>query len=408
LTSLSHKLQIKNFYPILFYLSRIEFKSLLLILPLTFIFGKWVISGAYIFILATYLLLQKIKNNDKIFIQFKILIFGILIAGINAVFSSSDFREGVWYFVATIIIPIIIFLTITNSNISLDDIKKFFDANIISGVILGIFSIYIVFVLGTPGFRISSMWEDYNIVAAYYMIIFFMILANIVHFEDRRSLIFYILSLIPVILGLFFTQTRGVWLSVLVALFFYLFKRPKTIFLAAIIIGVIITFFSSIVLDRFLSVKYFAADASSIGRLQAWFATILLLKEHWIFGAGFDSFLDLRYTVFDLYLLDLPHSHNTYLRLILELGIIGFIPYIYFMIISLIYIYKLNRKYKNNKKVIKILDALQLSFIGLFVAFMFEPYFSLYGNSTIIIWCLISLSIYIYNNLKRGENTSAF
>ena len=390
---------ISFYYPLIYTLSKINLSMMFIVMPLIFIFGQWLYCGIYIFFLSVVFLFGKLKNADKIKIYPKLFLVVILISGIHAAYISVDRIEGIVYFIATIFIPLILFIVITNSELSISNINSFINVNIIAGIVLGLFSIYVVNILGSPGVRISSIWEDFNIIAAYFMIIIFLIISKIIHAEDKRLLFFYLLALIPVLLGLFFTQTRGVWLSVIISLLFYILKRPKALVPAIIIFCFILMFFYSIVLDRFLSVKNFNTDISSLGRIQAWVASILIIKDHWLLGAGFDGFEELKLTVFDYYIVEVPHSHNTYLRLILELGVIGFIPYISLMIFSFVYTFKLIKVYKKNKNIIKIIDALQLSFVGLFVAFIFEPYFSLYGNSTIIIWCLISITFYLYKRI---------
>lgn len=398
--------QIDLFNPIIFTFSKVNIKFVFIFLPIIFTYGQWTITSVYILLYSFFLLLEKIKFFKKIEFKYIYLFIFLFIAGIIAVTRSVDLPEGVMYFVATIFIPFVLFYTILNSDLSIKDINYFMNVNIVSGVILGFFSIYIVVILGTPGIRIPSIWEDFNIVSAYFMIILFIIITNIIYVEDKRFLILYLFSLIPVLLGLFFTQTRGVWLSVIISLLFYIFKRPKALVPAMILFAIIIMFFYDIVIDRFFSVKNFGTDMSALGRIQAWIASILLLKDHWLLGAGFDSFIELRYTVFDFYLVDVPHSHNTFLRLILELGILGFATYMSFIIISFVYSFKLIKKYKNDKINLKIAETIQLSLFGLLIAFMFEPYLSLYGNSTLIIWSLISIIFYLYK--KENKPISNF
>lgn len=343
------------------------------------------------------MLQEKIILQQKIIFRVKYLLVLILIAGIHAMIISPKRIDGIQYFAGTIIVPILIFITITNSKLSIRSIINYINLNFISTAILGLFSIYVVTVLGEVDVRIPSLWEDFNIVAAYYMISIFFLLTFLLHYSKKSQLFIYALILIPVLLGLFFTQTRGVWLSIIIAIAFYVLKRPKVIIPASIFIGVIVVVFFSIVMDRFLSVKNFGTDASAIGRMQAWLASVIIIKNNILWGVGFEGFIELRDSIFSYYIVPVLHSHNTYLRLWLEMGIIGFIPYLSIMVIAFVYTFKIIKKNKENKEVLMIAEGLQLSFVGLFVAFMFEPYFSLYGNSTIIIWILISITYYLHS-----------
>ena len=392
----------KNFFlPLVFHSSKIDLSIILLSFPLAFIYGRWVVTSLLVVILFYFLMAERLLLRQKIMLYLKIPFILIFLTGINALVNSPKFIVGVEYFIGTIIIPIMIFVTITNSNITVNDITKYININFFSGVVLGSFSIYVVIVIGKINVRLPSIWEDFNILAAYLMIIFFFLTSFMLHNSKKGKLIYYIFALIPILMGLFFTQTRGVWLSIVIAIIFYFLRRPKVIIPASIFIGSIVIVFFSIVLDRFLSVKNFGSDGSAIGRMQAWLASIVIIKNNWLFGVGFDGFIALRDNIFSFYLVPVLHSHNTYLRLWLELGIFGFIPYIGIMIWAFILTFKLIKIHKKNKDILKIVEALQLSFVGLFVAFMFEPYFSLYGNSTIIIWFLISITYYLHNCTRK-------
>lgn len=348
---------------------------------------------------------EKIILKEKLIFRVKYLLMLILIAGIHALIISPKRFDGIQYFFGTIIIPLTIFLSITNSKLSIRSIINYINLNFLATAILGLFSIYVVTVLGEVNVRIPSLWEDFNIVAAYYMISVFFLFTFLLHYTKKSQMLIYAIVLIPIILGLFFTQTRGVWLSIILAIAFYVLKRPKVIIPASIFIGIIAIVFSSIVLDRFLSVKNFGTDASAIGRMQAWLASVIIIKNNLIWGVGFEGFIELRDSIFSYYIVPVLHSHNTYLRLWLEMGIIGFIPYISMMVIAFVYTFKIIKRNKNNKEIVMVAEGLQLSFVGLFIAFMFEPYFSLYGNSTIIIWILISITFYLYN-IRTRESLS--
>ena len=116
-------------------------------------------------------------------------------------------------------------------------------------------------------------------------------------------------------------------------------------------------------------------------------------------GYGFDSFRYLRDSVITAFFVILPHPHNTYLTLILDIGFIGFVFYISFFVKAFYYSFKL-RKMSTNPGLNKFLDGLQLSFVGFIVAFIFEPYFTVLGAITYMLWILISISFYLKNQFS--------
>jgi O-antigen ligase len=195
----------------------------------------------------------------------------------------------------------------------------------------------------------------------------------------------------------------------IISMLFYVIRRPGVILPASIIIISVISiftfFFPQVISERFLSAKNFGADVSSLGRLQAWLSTIELIKENPFYGYGFNSYIYLRDQVYGFYFVLVEHSHNTYLRGMLELGLIGFSLYFFFFFAATYYTFRL-MKLDTKKIYRKYLDGLQLSFVGLIVVFMFEPYFSLYGLSAIIIWLMISITFNIKLNFNSYFKTS--
>jgi O-antigen ligase len=98
--------------------------------------------------------------------------------------------------------------------------------------------------------------------------------------------------------------------------------------------------------------------------------------------------------VLPYYIVEVPHPHSTYLRAIQEMGLIGAVIYFYLIFKAVYYSFNF-KKYVTDPQYIKYLEALQLSFVGLLIAFNFEPYLSLFSASTAAIWILVALTFRI-------------
>jgi putative inorganic carbon (HCO3(-)) transporter len=241
--------------------------------------------------------------------------------------------------------------------------------------------------------RISGLWPDVNILALYFTVLFFFNLTFLVNENNNKLFYFRVISMFILAFGIFLTQTRGAWLAVVISVVIFIIKKPKIIFPTLFVIALFLILFFDVIETRYITFINFTTDASAIGRYQAWYATYLMLSENLLWGWGFDGFLYNKDAFYSGFILFLPHSHNTYLRVILEMGLIGAIFYfiLFFKALIISYTFKINNnKYKFLKQYI---DGLQLSFVAFLVMFMFEPFFSLYSNASIIIWTFISLSI---------------
>lgn len=385
---------LKNFY---FFNIPIKLEFLIFFIPVISIFGIWQITGFYISILFLLFCSFSISGNItdlKIpyFLSWVfLLMWGIYIAG-----KSPNLSNGVYYYIGIILIPFFIYTIINNINVNYKFLDILFNLFIFSGVVLSIISFY---VFADIGFdlkqRISSIWQDNNIVSLYLLILFLFNLSFLVNKKSNVSFFIHLISVFIILLGVVLTQTRGVYISLIFALSVFLVKRPKIIIPIAIVSGILILFFFKVFEDRFLSIRYFGSDVSSLGRLQAWLSTLILLSKNFFLGYGFNSYIYLRDQIFAFYFVEVQHSHNTYLRAMLEMGFIGFVFYFSFFFISLKFVF--SKRAKELVEYKKFIDGLRLSFLACIPAFMFEPYLSLYGVSTIVLWIFVSITIKLKN-----------
>ena len=73
-------------------------------------------------------------------------------------------------------------------------------------------------------------------------------------------------------------------------------------------------------------------DSSTSYRVYIWMGTILMLKDYWFsgIGLGITSFNKV-YPIYSYNGVPAPHSHNLYLQIIVEHGIVGLIIFAYIM-----------------------------------------------------------------------------
>lgn len=374
---------------------------LLLLLTIRGHGDNFIITGIFIFITFIYSIFISIsykKFNFK-FYNYKVWLL-LLIWGLYITSKSPYKTGGLVYYLGTILVPFLIFSIITNIEINETFLRRFFKTLFFVGFIIGLGSILIFFTIDySAKARLTSFWEGFNMVSAYLMIIFMFNLSFIINRKASDSFFLQIISLFVILFGLFLTQTRGVWLATVISIVIYIIKKPKVIIPSFILIGIFVYFFGSIIGTRVISIFNFMQDVSAIGRIQAWISSLVLIKNNFWLGYGFDSYLELRDNVYSFYIVKVIHSHNTYLRTMLEMGFIGFVLYFSFFFKAIYYVF-FNKDDSFKIKYKKYFDGFQLSFIGLIIIFNFEPYFSLFDNSTVVMWILISLS-FAFNNMSK-------
>jgi O-antigen ligase len=373
----------------------INIRSFLLLLPLFFTFDLTYYCALYIFAVVILFFFDRVNfglaNLSIPSLQIWLL---LIMWGIYQAITSFSVYEGFYYNFVLILVPFSLFILFNNLDIDFAFLDKFFNLLFASGVVIAFYSFYL---LSEKGFdltyRIPSFWRHYNLLSGYLMILLMFNFSFLVNSKFVNRSWIYVASLLIILFGLLMTQTRGVWLSTIAAISFYVLRRPKLLVpVGAVVLSIVILFYEA-VLDRVQSVIYFGYDVSSLGRLQAWLASLILIKDNPLFGYGFDAFKYLRDSVFGAYFVVVSHPHNTYLILILEMGLIGFLLYFSFFVRAFYYSIKMRKK-DNPKELNKYLDGIQLSFVGFLIAFMFEPYFTILGPVTFMLWILIILSFY--------------
>jgi len=366
---------------------------ILILTPITFIVGNWYLSALFILSAFAFMMLRYFTFKDHE-IKFSNMIPWslMLLWGIYVCYITPDPVKAVKYYTGTMLLPFFIYILFNNLRLNEKVLTKFFDAMLISGTVIGMYSVYTYIIFNMRSdMRVPSFWNDFNIVSAYMMILFMFNLSFLLKNDNSKKKVFYLFTITFILLGIYLTKTRGVWLAIIFSIAVFFIRKPKIIVPSLLLIGIIILLFYNIVEERVLSVINFEQDNSSLGRLQAWYSTILMIIEKPLLGYGFDTYYLHKYDVMAYYIVEVPHPHNTYLRAIQEMGLIGAVIYLYLFFKAAVYSFKFGGK-KSDPVYSKYFDGLQLSFVGLIVAFNFEPYMSLFGVITIVIWILISLT----------------
>lgn len=367
--------------------------NLLLVLPWLTLFANWQVYFVAITLIFFLFIIDSVnKKNLNIKIPYFFIWVLLLSWDIFIAFKSPNMKDGFGYYAGTVVMPFMLYILFNNLDLNDRILTLFFDQLFITGSILGAYSVFLFIESGfNLKLRIPSMWSDYNMLSTYLMILLLFAISFLISpTVPKEKKIFYMISFVFILMGILLSQTRAVWLITTFSIFIFFIRKPKVIIAISIIIGILFIFFSYVFIDRFLSVKNFGNDLSTLGRLQAWLSTLILIKQNFFFGYGYDAYIYLRDQVFSFYFVPVIHSHNTYLRSILETGFIGFLLYFWFFFLSIYYSFKMIKcpDYMPQKKYI---IGCKLSLSALFFVFIFEPYFSLFSGSIFFVWMVIIL-----------------
>lgn len=147
---------------------------------------------------------------------------------------------------------------------------------------------------------------------------------------------------IPLCIGIVFpaaamlmTYSRSGWIATLLACIIFVYYANKKLIPALFLIGVAaIPFLPESVMIRIASL-FNTADTSNMYRIYIWEGSLGIVKDYWETGIGLGpgSFA---YVYQDyanpLAKIGAPHSHMVYLELLVELGVLGFISFMWYML----------------------------------------------------------------------------
>jgi putative inorganic carbon (HCO3(-)) transporter len=203
-----------------------------------------------------------------------------------------------------------------------------------------------------------------------------------------RRTFFFIVGLFSVG-GILATQSRGGLLGLFVGIAVILNCRLRSKLLLA---GIMVVFIGTAITmsgtsERAIGGSYEQGlDLSSESRLDTWEAALRMFVDRPIWGVGFDRFADNHWdysTVTARDPWDRPHvTHNTYLQVLSETGVIGFLPFMMLVFLTLRGAWRMNKDAKQGSS--EMADIVKRGFLpclcavyasAFFLSQAWEPYF---------------------------------
>lgn len=174
--------------------------------------------------------------------------------------------------------------------------------------------------------RVYSTFENPNVYGEYLILVIPIIVGLIWTEKGWKKKMFLIATFGITLVALTLTFSRGCWLGIIFALAILLVIINKR-FIWLGVLGLLLLPFvlPEAIMNRFLSIGDMS-DSSTSYRVYIWLGTIAMLKDYWFsgIGLGITSFNTI-YPIYSYNSISAPHSHNLYLQLIVEYGIIGLV-----------------------------------------------------------------------------------
>ncbi len=222
--------------------------------------------------------------------------------------------------------------------------------------------------------RAYSTMENPNVLGEYLLLVIpvavaFMLKSSVKKLDGW----FYAGAVLASVICMVLTQSRGCWLGlILAAAIFVTFYNGRLWALLPIVILALPFVIPETMIDRMMSVGNLE-DSSTSYRVFIWRGTFEMLKDFWIGGIGMgEGAFRSVYPIYSYSGIVAPHSHNTFLQLLVEGGIaaLGI-----FVVVMLVFIKKISKTFsqslKNSKQRLLAL-AIGSGVIGFLLQSMFD------------------------------------
>ncbi len=222
---------------------------------------------------------------------------------------------------------------------------------VLSGVAVALYGVYQNFALETTaqsswvdsemfseiGVRVYSTLDNPNVLGQFLVLVIPVAFAMLVSEKKAISRIVFFIACAIMGACLIFTWSRAGWVAIVLALGFFVVmkdRRWSTLVIVALLIMPFVL--PENILSRITSIGNMK-DSSTAYRVSVWIASLRIAADYWLGGIGLGSGAFER--MYQHYALNgagfALHSHNFYIQLVVEMGILGLI--VFFGIIFLAY-----------------------------------------------------------------------
>lgn len=348
---------------------------------------------------------------EKLDYPLTIFFLTLFIAGIGSVFPRESFNQLVFY-IATFVFIAVIILEV-NSEKKLFDLAKFIAVTAILTSIYGLYQWRIVGIEVNPsltdltinqnlGARVFSSFGNPNVYGEFLVLSIPFFFPLFLKTKNVVYKILIVLSSLPVLLMLFKTGSRSAWVAFAVCIFIFVFLWNKKYIPILIVLGLAaIPFLPSSIYNRLMTI-FNPNDTSLKYRQMIMGPALVMLRDYWITGVGLGSktvsLIYQRYKSFGL--TTVAHTHNLFVQLWLEAGILSILSFIMFMFRLAKNSYIKINKFKNSKQSL-IISASLASTLGILVMGLAD-YVWFYNRIFLMFWINISMVLCALN-LKQGQ-----
>ncbi len=342
------------------------------------LYGVILTFGLFLMFIIKVIITEDLRVNFSN-IDFTIIIFfiSIFIAAVTSLFPTDSINYLIYYFITFLTLVIIV-----SSINSFDELYSMIKLILIGAILTALYGAYQWLVVGIEvnpsltdltinqgmGGRVYSTMGNPNIYGELLVLTLPFFGPVILNEKSIFKKLLWGVMLLPVLVILLKTGSRSAWISFAFAVFVFVFFWNKKFVPYMILVGLLaIPFLPSSIYKRILTI-FNPNDTSLQYRQRILGPAFSMLKDYWITGVGLGNrvfaVIYQRYKSFGL--TTVAHTHNLYVQIWLETGVMSILSFIYMMIRMIKHTFVAIR-FKKDKRLNTILVAALSGILGLCV-----------------------------------------
>lgn len=254
---------------------------------------------------------------------------------------------------------------------------------------------------GMPG-RAYSTFENPNNYAEYLVMFMPFMAAFSLNQKDKKKKMLWLTLLVIPFMALLYTYSRSCWVSFAIsAVVFIAFYNYKLIPLIALLGIIAIPFLPESILNRILTIGSMK-DTSNAYRILIWEGALKMLKGTFVTGIGLgpEAYSMLYPSFADPSAVLAPHSHMLFMEVLIEMGLLGFISFMIFWVVTLKRLITVKIRHALSPEKKNYICASLASFTGIIFVSGVE-YIWFYPRTMFVFFIMVGLILSTINICKK-------
>jgi len=329
-------------------------------------------------------------------------------------FVISIYRSGGVFMTGMHLLFVFMYFAVKSTIRSKEMVFTLFALFAVSGLLVALFGIYQQLTGNfTPaaawldeamfggGGRIYSTLDNPNVLGQYLIFTILIAFALLYIYKSKLHKLAAFGVMGAAGLCILFSQSRGAWLGVIIAIGVFAFLYDRRL----IILGIIALLFAPLLIPEEIIMRFMSigdlTDSSTLFRVHIWQASMLMIRDFWISGIGLGEGAFTRiYNMYAFNAVPSPHSHNLYMQIIIDMGIAGIIAFTMVLVCAFKNMFL---AVKGMGKASALPAALCAAMVGYMIQGLTDNTFYNY-RIVAFFWFCIALCAAMKQSLKTGES----